>query len=272
MTDSRAVSFALQKGGVGKTTTAINTAERLAARGNAVLCIDLDQQGNFTEGVGLSEAYEATHHLGDALNDDEPVTLDDVIHETAWFDVIPAHRNFDDLEERMSAATFGELWIRNDVVEPLLGTEYDYIVIDSPPDLHSLSDASLIASQHVMVPLLMSEPSAAGFQRMYEQQIQPLRQEIDLEILAIVPNQLQGDNEERRIIQNLEDSPFADKLPPFARSSEFKSSPGPGIRKRIALKRAWREGVPVAAYDGECDMLARYDALAAIIERGEIDG
>lgn len=274
MTDTRAVSFALQKGGVGKTTTAINVAERLANRGHDVLAIDLDQQGNFTEGVGLADAYTADAHVGDALADTEPVTVTDIIRQAEWFDVLPAHRDLDDLAERMRSATFGELWIRNDVVDPLLGDQYDYVVIDAPPNLGPLADASLIATENVMIPLLMSEPSVAGFERMVRQQIQPLRKEIELEILAIVPNHLQGDNEERRIIGDLEDSEFAGKLPPFARSSEFDTSgsPGPGIRKRISLKRAWREGQPVAAYDPECDMLDRYDALAAIVERGDIDG
>jgi chromosome partitioning protein len=92
--------------------------------------------------------------------------------------------------------------------------------------------------------------------------------------LAIIPNHLQGDNEERRIIENLEDSQFSSKLPPFARSDQFDNSdsPGPGIRKRISLKRAWREGVPLAAYDPDCDMLERYDRLAEIVEHGGIDG
>lgn len=271
--DQRAISTALQKGGCGKTTTAINLAERLSNRGHDVLAVDLDQQGNLTEGVGLYEAYESDQHLGHVL-DDAGAALDDVIVSTDWFDVLPAHRDLDDLEERMRSATFGELWIRNDVVRPLLGEEYDYIVLDSPPNLGPLSDASLIASQNVVVPLLMSEPSVGGFERMVKQQIAPLRKEIDLDVLAIVPNRLEGDNEERRIIGDLEASEFADKLPAFARSSEFENpdSPGPGIRKRVALKRAYREGVPLAEFDPDNDMLERYDELAAIVERGGVDG
>ncbi|MFW5905294.1 MAG: ParA family protein [archaeon] len=273
MPDQRAISTALQKGGCGKTTTAINLAERLSNRGHDVLAVDLDQQGNLTEGVGLYEAYESDQHLGHVL-DDAGAALDDVIVSTDWFDVLPAHRDLDDLEERMRSATFGELWIRNDVVRPLLGEEYDYIVLDSPPNLGPLSDASLIASQNVVVPLLMSEPSVGGFERMVKQQIAPLRKEIDLDVLAIVPNRLEGDNEERRIIGDLEASEFADKLPAFARSSEFENpdSPGPGIRKRVALKRAYREGVPLAEFDPDNDMLERYDELAAIVERGGVDG
>lgn len=271
--DPRAVSVALQKGGVGKTTIAINVAERLSNRGHRVLLIDLDQQGNATEGVGLADRYDAETHLGDVLGADATATLDDIIQSTEWFDVIPAHRDFDDLENRIRTTSYAETWIRQEVVEPALGSDYDYVVIDSPPDLAPLSDASLIASQHVIVPLLMSEASVSGFERMVDQQIRPLRQHLHIDILALVPNILSGDNEERRIITDIEGSPFAKYLPPFARSTEFDQpdSPGPGIRKRIAFKRAWRQGVPVAEYDPECDQLGRLDALAQIVERGGID-
>ncbi len=269
-TEPRAVSIALQKGGVGKTTIAINLAERLAARGNGVLLIDLDQQGNATEGVGLTEAYEADVHLGHVLDDAHPAELGDVIRHTEWFDVLPAHRNLDEVADTIRTTSFAEAWIRDEIVEPLLGPRYDQVVIDTPPALGALSDSSLIASGNVVIPLLMSEASVSGFHSMVDNQFGPLRKQVDLEVLAIVPNLLEGDNEERRIIADLEDSPFAPRLPAFARSEHFEraDSPGPGLRKRIAFKRAWREGVPLAAYDPDSDMLPRLDELARIVERG----
>jgi chromosome partitioning protein len=96
---------------------------------------------------------------------------------------------------------------------------------------------------------------------------------MELELLAIVPNQLEGDNEERRIIGDLEDSPFAGYLPTFAQSAHFDDpdSPGPGIRKRIAFKRAWREGKTLREYDPDSDMLDRLDELAGVVERGGIE-
>ncbi|NUB93860.1 ParA family protein [Haloterrigena sp. SYSU A121-1] len=268
----RAVSVALQKGGVGKTTLAINLAERLANRDNDVLLVDLDQQGNATEGVGLHDAYTSDVHIGDVLEDGIETTLGDVIRSAGAFDVLPAHEDLDSVENSIRSATFGELWIRNEIVDPVLGETYDYVVVDSPPNLGPLADASLISTQNVIVPLRMSEPSVSGFERMYTQQIGPIRKEIDLDITAIVPNSLAGDNEEKRIITDLEESQFGEFLPQFARSEHFDDpdSPGPGLRERIAFRRAWREGVPLAEYDPDNDMLDRLDELAAIVERGGV--
>ncbi|MEF8799914.1 MAG: ParA family protein [Halolamina sp.] len=265
----RAVSVSLQKGGVGKTTVAINLADALAADGDDVLLVDLDQQGNATEGVGLKEAYESdSPHIGDVLTDDDAVDAEEIIAERDRFDIIPAHINLDETADRIRNSTFGMLWVRRRIVEPLLDEQYDYVVIDSPPSLGPLSDAALIGAGHVIVPLLMSEPSVSGFERMWDQQILPIRNEVDLELLAIVPNDLSGNNEERRIIEDLENSPFDEFLPGFARSAEFDNpvSPGPGIRHRIAFSRAWREGQTLREYDADNDMLERLHQLAAIVE------
>jgi chromosome partitioning protein len=265
----RAVAVSLQKGGVGKTTVAINLADALADRGHDVLLVDLDQQGNATEGVGLKAEYERdSPHVGDVLTDDDPVDATQVVVEREGFDVLPAHVDLDEIAERVRNSTFGMLWVRRRIVEPLLDDEYDYVVVDSPPSLGPLSDAALIGAGAVIVPLLMSEPSVSGFERMWDQQIIPIRNEVDLELLAIVPNDLSGNNEERRIIEDLENSPFAEHLPEFCRSEEFDNpdSPGPGIRHRIAFSRAWRDGQTLREYDEDNDMLDRLDELADIVE------
>lgn len=271
MTD--AVSVALQKGGVGKTTIAINLAERLAARGNKTLLIDLDQQGNATEGVGLADVYDADTHLGHVLDDSDETGIDDIVRPAAGdtdLDVLPGHKDLDTVEDTIRNTRFAELWVQRRIVDPLLENGYDKIVVDSPPDLGPLSDASLIGTQNVIVPMKMSEPSVSGFERMFTQQILPIRQELDVNIAAIVPNHLSGDNEEKRIIGDLEDSQFSEHLPAFARSTHFDdpSSPGPGIRKAIELKRAWREGVPLATFAPNHDMLDRLDQLADVVENG----
>lgn len=262
---SPAVSVALQKGGVGKTTTAVNLADRLAAMGEDVVLIDIDQQGNATEAVGQREAYVAERHLGHVFDDAE-TDAHDLLREAAGdtdFELLPAHKNLDQVETEIKEAALGSLWLRNRVVEPILET-HDWVVIDSPPNIGPLSDSALIAAGNVVVPLLMSEASVSGLERMVKQQLKPIRGEVDVDIVAIVPNRLSGDNEEQRIIGQIEESSFVDHLPEFATSEHFDDpkSPGPGIRKRADIKRALREGVPLSTYDPDNDMLDRYDSLA----------
>mgnify|MGYP000580871574 FL=1 len=271
--EPRAVTVALQKGGVGKTTVAINVAERLSARGHEVLLVDLDQQGNATEGVGLGDYYEAENYIGDVWDSDSDVEITDLIRETDWMDVIPSHRDLDEVENQLRTSAYGVTRVRNYIVEPLLGEAYDYIIIDSPPSIGPLSDSALVGTENVLVPLKMREASISGFQRMVEQQLQPLQNEggIEVRVLALVPNILEGDGEEKRIISDIEASPWADCLPTFARSEQFDASPGPGLRKRVAFSRAYREGKPLAAYDPTSDQLPRLDELADIIERGGVD-
>lgn len=96
-----------------------------------------------------------------------------------------------------------------------------------------------------------------------------------IEIRAIVPNRVTGDNEDRRVLEALEDGQLVRYLPVFARSSHLDrmSSPGPGLHERIAFRRADRDGVSLAAHDDTVDVLDRLDALAALadgaVEAGE---
>jgi chromosome partitioning protein len=307
-----AVTVALQKGGPGKTTTAINLADRLAARGHKVLLIDFDQQGNATTGLGHDAAYESTKpgpdsepqswcsvcgagpfedfesehahqhpdadpepldhdpHVGDVLlNGVQPQA---VIRQAETFDLLPAHSSLDSIAMQLRELSLGALRLRRNVVEPVIDGEYDYVVIDAPPNIGTLSNSALIATEKVIIPLLMSDASANGFRNMVSQQISPLRQDgIDIEILCLVPNQLEQrygiNNVETDVLDQLIEN-FESKLPKFARPSKTDL---PGIRKRDALKSAYSNGVPLSVYDPDNDMIERYDELAEIVENGGIE-
>lgn len=270
--EPRAVAVALQKGGVGKTTIAINLADALTQRGHNVLLVDADQQGNATDGVGMGDLYDAENHLGDILRGNVPVR-ELTVPTGHGFDLLPSHQDLDEVAAYLQSQTAAIGKMRSQVVEPVLGEDYDYIVIDVPPSLGALSDSSLFAARNLVIPMLMSEASVGGFQRMMDQQVRPLRDVTKCEILALVPNRLQGDNEERRILGNIEETSFGDLLPTFGRSSEYdvEGSPGPGIRERVAFRRAFRDGVPLSKFDGEADMLPRFDELAQIVEHGGVN-
>jgi chromosome partitioning protein len=148
------INVAMQKGGVGKTTTSINLAGALADRGHDVLAVDADPQGGLTLKLGYRDHYrEAEFALYDVLSDIGQLTLNDLdqlIVEGSEFDIVPSHlRNFR-LEKHLYSEARGveALGIALDRLEE----EYDYVVIDSPPNLGPLADGALLAAENVVFP------------------------------------------------------------------------------------------------------------------------
>jgi chromosome partitioning protein len=269
----RAVAFAMNKGGVGKTILSINVADRLAARNHDVLLIDTDPAGNATEGVGLADAYHEGAHFGQLLSEDDEhtdVELSDVIEKTDWFDVMPSHDDLARMQNILDDDRHAISYLEQKVVEPLLGEVYDYILIDTEAASDSLfMDGAIWAAQNLMVPLVPSEESVRGFESLLTGQIADARRHRDIGILALVPNICRSDNELKRLVTEITEN-FPEYTPAFAHKEMLNTSPGPGIRERIAIKRAWREGVPLAEYDPENDQIERFDQLAAIVEQGGI--
>lgn len=140
------LAFANQKGGVGKTTSAINIAAALGALGKKVLLVDMDPQGNASSGTGVQG--EATSY--DLLT--EETACHEVIVKTkfAGLDVIPADMNLAGAELELA-----DLPRRATRLSEKLKTcrDYDYIIIDCPPSLSLLTLNSLVASDYVIVPM-----------------------------------------------------------------------------------------------------------------------
>lgn len=148
------VSVSMQKGGVGKTTTSFNLAGALAARGHDVLAVDADPQGGLTLKLGYQEEYRvAEYALYDVLADFGELSLDDLdrlVVEGAEFDVVPSHlRNFR-LEKDLYGQARGVEVLR--LALDRMDDGYDYVIIDSPPNLGPLADGALIAAEHVLFP------------------------------------------------------------------------------------------------------------------------
>lgn len=147
---SKIIAIANQKGGVGKTTTAINLAASLAHLGQETLLIDMDPQGNATSGLGVGKS-STEKNVYRVLIDE--MLLEDVLQTTAldWLDVAPAHQDLIGAEVELVNIPNREQRLREALNK--FHKVYKYVIIDCPPSLGLLTLNSLVAADSVIVPI-----------------------------------------------------------------------------------------------------------------------
>lgn len=146
----RVLAVANQKGGVGKTTTAVNLAASLAHLGKRVLLVDLDPQGNATMGSGIDKA-KLKHSIYTVLLGESTVLQTVQRSESGGYDLLPASRDLAGAEVELVEAEQRESRLKHALAQ--LADGYDYALIDCPPALNLLTLNGLVAADAVMIPM-----------------------------------------------------------------------------------------------------------------------
>src|SRR5215204_976195 len=231
------VAICNQKGGVGKTTLAINLGAALATLGQRVLLMDLDPQGHLTEGVGLKELYlENNPNLFDALASDRKTpTPEQLIHKppSEPFLVIPSHYQLMLAEQSLYMARNREHKLKELLAR--LDDGFDWILIDCPPALGNLTDNALNAARQVIVPIQAEATSIRALELLFDQ-IESIERglNIHIRVLAVVPNLVQDSVMSKRILADIR------KQVPMVTPFE--------LRKRVLVQAAWSSGCSIFAY------------------------
>lgn len=156
----RTLCVANQKGGVGKTTTAINLAVALAKAGSRTLLVDLDPQCNATTGLGAEPTSE--HPLVAGL----PLKQSLVKTAVNWLDLLPGSRRFHDVEVLTRDDPRQSARVREQLAAGFHG--YDYVLVDCPPSLGPLTQTALASSTEILIPIQCEYFAMEGLAQMIE--------------------------------------------------------------------------------------------------------
>ena len=284
----KAVATVMLKGGTTKSTVTANTAEALGRAGHDVLAVDTDPNGHLTENLGFGDLYyDADFDLGDVILSSGTAAPDDVIQSTELgFDLLPASTTLEHVESRLKDEMQPSLCLKQRLVDPLLGTEYDYILIDTHSSRNALVNNAVVAAPNLFLPLIPEQGIISGLSRTRERVIAPLREKIELDILALAPNKLSHridhHNEDRALIERIcRSEALSQYVPQFAYiepdtfdvidAGEWEGDlPKPGLRKDADLNDSFKEGKTLGAYNPENPHLDAFDELADIIVRGKV--
>lgn len=162
---AKTIAVANQKGGVGKTTTAVNLAAVIASWGNRVLLVDADPQGNATSGIGIQRG-SFRKNLYHSLVLDEPISQIAMPTSVASLEVVPANKDLAGAEIELVEVEHREFRLKRALLP--VESNYDYLIIDCPPSLGLLTLNALTAAKSLLVPIQCEYYALEGVTELFD--------------------------------------------------------------------------------------------------------
>jgi chromosome partitioning protein len=254
------ISIAIQKGGSGKTTTALNLGAALCREGKKVLLIDADPQANLSQSLGIED--EPVYNLYSELKKEILQELGDlskaIIHTPQGMDIIPSSIDLAIVELEM-AGLMGREYLLTELLNPIVD-DYDYVFIDCPHAISLLTVNALVASDYVMMPLpgeFLPLKGVYGFMRQFD----IIRKKLNtrLELMGMVMTKFDERKSMNVGVRRQLEEKFDGKV--------FQTV----IRTNIQLAKAQEAGTDIFSFDRSANGAADYRKLAGELIRRSFD-